>query len=189
MRVALLATVLCFVCACGGSPKDPGQAATPAASSTRGTARPDTASAPAASAPAESVHTAAAPAGADGSFYEVSLTKDGAVLATYKSGGGTARQQTGHLILELNSPDELYTVAIDVQATTPGTYPVAVEAKAGSAVVVAAGPSMMRGPMASAGELKIDQLTDTICSGTFKATQGTHYLFEGKFTKIPVSRQ
>jgi carbon monoxide dehydrogenase subunit G len=125
---------------------------------------------------------------ADGSPYEVAITRDNSALASYKDGGGRATNADGRLTVELNSPDDDYSVVIEVAGAKVGTVPVVAAASPGNARLTATGPTMMLGARADAGELKIDELTNTSCSGSFKAKRGTKYTFEGKFSKIPITR-
>jgi hypothetical protein len=129
---------------------------------------------------------------------EVKVTKNGAALAAFQSasdnGGVGALLGKDDLAIEITSPDRKWVLSIGVSGTKAGVYRLAPLREAGKAMIILTGGDddvmMVR---AETGELKLSEVSETYCSGSFmgKGTDatGNKYTYEGKFSRIRASRQ
>jgi len=133
----------------------------------------------------------------DDSLYEVKVTKNGDVLATYnqKSSRGVGALFDGKLIqMYLASPDNKHVLMIDIQGSKAGVYPLPTQyeaAKAGEArlnFMTEAPPALIP----DKGEVKLDEFSETSCSGSFTGTstdiKGAKFSIEGRFSKLAVKK-
>ncbi len=131
------------------------------------------------------------------SHWEVKVTKNGAVLASYMQAGarGVGAIFDGKLIqMYLASPDNKHVLSIDIQGSKAGVYPLPTQyetAKAGEArlnFMTEAPPALIPGK----GEVKLNEFSETSCSGSFAGTgtdiKGAKFSIEGSFSKLAVKR-
>jgi len=131
------------------------------------------------------------------SGYEVTVTKSGAVLASYNQVGarGKGALYDGQSIqLILASPDNKHVLMIDIQGAKTGVYPTPADtgaAKAGEARLhfTTEEPPIL---IPVKGETKLTEFNEEYCSGSFTATgtdiNGAKFSIEGSFSKIQVMK-
>ena len=130
---------------------------------------------------------------ADDSRWEVNVTRNGAVVASYKQVGarGVGAIFDGKLIqMYLASPDNKNVLTVDIQGARAGVYPLATQyeaAKLGEArlnFMTEAPPALIP----AKGEVKLDEFSETSCSGSFTGTgtdiKGAKFSIEGSFSKL-----
>lgn len=130
---------------------------------------------------------------------DIKVTKNGAPLMAFQTANDNAGEGallTGKdLSIELSSPDRKWDLMISVSGAKVGAYPLADVAKNGKAAIRLTGgeDDNLMMTRADNGELKLDELSETSCSGSFKGTgsdaTGNKYTYEGRFSRIKAFRQ
>ncbi len=136
-----------------------------------------------------------AAAGDRSSGVDVKVTKNGTTYAAYQSvsdvSGVGAQLEQDHLSIELMSLDNKWDLTIEVPEAKEGTFRLADEKETGDAIILLTGDDRFLKP--DTGELKLDQMSETYCSGSFTGTgtdwTGNKYSYEGKFSRVKVIRQ
>ena len=126
---------------------------------------------------------------------EVKVTRNGETLAAYQSpsdfSGVGAQLVKDHLSIEITSPDNKWVLTIDVPGAKAGVFPLSGAKEAGKATIILLGDDLF--VRASAGELKLNEASESFCSGTFTGTgtdtMGNKYSYEGKFSRVKVIRE
>lgn len=122
----------------------------------------------------------------------VRVQRNGTVLAAFEGPLATAVVDGEHLSIELASPEGSHRIAIEVDGSKPGVYPLAPTFEASKAVVLLMSNGLPGRISPAEGELKLDRSADGSCSGSFvgRATDanGYRYAFEGSFSAVPVQR-
>jgi hypothetical protein len=137
------------------------------------------------------------PVKSDGSGWEVKVTRNGAGLASYKQVGarGVGAIFDGKLVqMYLASPDNRHVLNVDIQASKTGVYPLATQyepAKTGEArlnFMTEMPPALIP----AKGEVKLDEFSETSCSGSFIGTgtdiKGAKFTISGNFSKLAIKR-
>ncbi len=172
MKKMLILVAILFFVACGSATDQ--SSSTGSAKQTRGEA------------------TTGQPSGID-----VKVTRNGATLAAFQStsdiAGVGAQLEKNHLSVEIMSPDQLWVVSIEVPDAKAGVYRLADMGQKGKAMVRLTGGEDAMMVRADSGELKLSEVSETYCSGSFsgKGTDavGKKYTYEGKFSRVQVIRQ
>lgn len=128
---------------------------------------------------------------------EVKVTKNGATLAAFRSASGNASVGAllgkDDLAIEITSPDRNWVLSVGVSGTKAGVYRLAPLREAGKAMILLTGGEDAMMLRAGTGELKLTEVSETYCSGSFtgKGTDatGNRYTYEGKFSRIRAHRQ
>lgn len=173
-KLLILFTAL-FFASCGGAPKD----RTPSGDTDKQTRGKEST-------------IANQPAGLD-----VKVTRNGKTLTAFKSAsdntGVGALLAGNELSIEIASPDQSWVLNISASRAKEGVYRLAPMREDGKAMIVLAGGEEDMLVRADTGELKLDEVSDRYCSGTFKGTgkdaTGNKYTYEGKFSRIRATRQ
>lgn len=125
---------------------------------------------------------------------DVKVTRNGEPLAAFKSPSdfyGGAQLVKDHLSIEIRSPDNKWVLTIDVPGAKAGVFPLSGAKEAGKATIILLGDDLF--VRASAGELKLNEASESFCSGTFTGTgtdtMGNKYSYEGKFSRVKVIRE
>jgi hypothetical protein len=128
---------------------------------------------------------------------DVKVTKNDEPLAVFKVASdatGVEALHTGdELAINLTSPGQKWILSITVSGAKTGVYSLAPLREAGKAMIVLTGgddeATMVR---AHTGELKLDEVSESYCSGSFKGTgpdaTGNTYTYEGKFSRVKARR-
>lgn len=132
------------------------------------------------------------PAGID-----VKVTRNGKPLAAFQSAsnntGVGAQLVRDHLSVEIMSPDQIWVVSVEVPDAKAGVYRLADMGQKGKAMVRLTGGEDAMMVRADTGELKLSEVSETYCSGSFSGNGtdavGKKYTYEGKFSKVKVIRQ
>jgi hypothetical protein len=172
MNKLLILFAILFLAACGATPQDP----TPSSDSVKQTRR-ETAT--------------GQPSGID-----VKVTQNGKPLADWKAASettGVGALRTGDdLSIELTSPDQKWVLSISVSGVKMGVYRLAALREAGKAMIILTGGDEAMMVRAHIGELKLDEVSENYCSGSFKGTgtdaTGNTYTYEGKFSRVSARR-
>jgi len=172
MNKLLILFAILFLASCGTMPQDP----TPSSDSAK-QARGETAT--------------GQPSGID-----VKVTQNGKPLAAFQSASettGVGALLTGDdLSIELTSPDQKWVLSISVSGVKTGVYRLATLREAGKAMIILTGGGEAMMVRAHIGELKLDEVSESYCSGSFKGTgtdaTGNMYTYEGKFSRVRVRR-
>jgi len=129
---------------------------------------------------------------------DVKVTKNGEPLAVFKSASDATGVEALHsgddLSIDLTSPGQKWILSISVSGAKTGVYRLAELREAGKAMIILTGgedePMMVR---AHSGELKLDEVSESYCSGSFKGAgpdaTGNTYTYEGKFSRVRARRQ
>ncbi len=126
---------------------------------------------------------------------DVKVTRNGEALAAFKSpsdfSGVGAQLVKDHLSIEIMSPDNKWVLTIDVPGAKAGVFPLSGAKEAGKATIILLGDDLF--VRVSAGELKLNEASESFCSGTFTGTgtdtMGNKYSYEGKFSRVKVIRE
>jgi hypothetical protein len=127
---------------------------------------------------------------------DVKVTRNGKPLAAFQSAsdatGVGAIQTRDDLSIELTSPDQKWVLSISVSGAKTGVYRLAALREAGKAMVLLTGGDEAMMVRAHTGELKLDEVNESYCSGSFKGTgtdaTGNTYTYEGKFSRVRARR-
>ncbi len=96
------------------------------------------------------------------------------------------------LSIEITSPDQSWVLSIGVPAKA-GAYRLAGMRENGKAMILFTGGEEAMMVRADTGELKLSEVSETYCSGSFsgKGTDatGNKYTYEGKFSRVKAFRQ
>jgi hypothetical protein len=172
MNKLLILFAILFLASCGATPQDP----TPSSDSVK-QKRGETAT--------------GQPSGID-----VKVTQNGKPLADWKAASeatGVGALLTGDdLSIELTSPDQKWVLSISVSGVKTGVYRLAALREAGKAMIILTGGGEAMMVRAHIGELKLDEVSESYCSGSFKGTgtdaTGNMYTYEGKFSRVRARR-
>jgi hypothetical protein len=172
MNKLLILFAILFLASCGATPQDP----TPTSDSVK-------------QKPGETAR--GQPSGID-----VKVTQNGKPLADWKAASeatGVGALLTGDdLSIELTSPDQKWVLSISVSGVKTGAYRLAALREAGKAMIILTGGGEAMMVRAHIGELKLDEMSESSCSGSFKGTgtdaTGNTYAYEGKFSRVRVRR-
>ena len=89
------------------------------------------------------------------------------------------------------SPDNKWVFSVEVPGAKAGAYGLTSENKAGKAMIRLMGDDVM--VRADTGQLKLTEVSDTYCSGSFNGTStdltGNKYSYEGNFSRVRVVKQ
>jgi len=126
---------------------------------------------------------------------DVKVTKNGAKLAAFQSAsdntGVGAQLVRDHLSVEIMSPDQKWVLSVEVPDAKAGVYRLTTKKEDGKAMILLMGDDRMLKP--STGELKLTEVSETHCSGSFMGLgtdpTGYKYSYEGKFSRVKVIRQ
>ncbi|MCA1625444.1 MAG: hypothetical protein LC768_09730 [Acidobacteria bacterium] len=126
---------------------------------------------------------------------DVKVTRNGEPLAAFQSpsdfSGVGAQLVKDHLSIEITSPDNKWVLTIDVPGAKAGVFPLSGAKEAGKSTIILLGDDLF--VRASAGELKLNEVSESFCSGTFTGTgtdtMGNKYSYEGKFSRVKVIRE
>ena len=170
-KLLILIAILCLA-SCGAAPE--GQTpSSDSAKQTRGEATPNQ------------------PSGID-----VKVTKNGKTLVAFQSAsdntGVGALLGKDDLSIEITSPDQNWVLSIGVSGAKAGVYRLAGLREEGKAMILLTGGEDAMMVRANTGELKLSEVSETYCSGSFtgKGTDatGNKYTFEGKFSRVRARR-
>lgn len=121
---------------------------------------------------------------------QITVTRNGEVVASYEAPGAAGLLDEGHLTIEMNSPDGRHSLVIEVEDAGAGSFPVTDRTEAGKAVLLFMSDSLPSTLSPKAGTLQLDELTSDRCSGSFTGSldngQGDRFQVEGRFQSIPV---
>ena len=128
---------------------------------------------------------------------DVKVTRNNKTLTAFRSAGDNtginALLAGDELSIEITSPDQKWSLTITVPRAKEGAYRLAPIRENGKAMIGLAGGDDMMMVVANAGELKLDELSESYCSGSFTGTgrdsTGNKYTYEGKFSKVRARRQ
>lgn len=173
MNKLLILLAILFLASCGATPEDP----KPSSNSAK-QPRGETAT--------------GQPSGID-----VKVTQNGKPLAAFQSAseatGVGALLTRDDLAIELTSPDQKWVLSISVSGVKTGVYPLAALREAGKAMIILTGGDEAMMVRAHIGELKLDEVNENYCSGSFKGTgtdaTGNTYTYEGKFSRVRTRRE
>jgi hypothetical protein len=126
---------------------------------------------------------------------DVKVTKNGTTHAAFQSisdiSGVGAQLVQDHLSVEIMSRDNKWVLMIEVPEAKEGTYRLADKKETGNAMIILTGDDRMLKP--NTGELKLNEMSETYCSGSFTGTgtdwTGNKYSYEGRFSRVKVIRQ
>jgi len=172
MNKLLILIAILFLVSCGGTPQPP----TPSSDSAK-QPRGETAT--------------GQPSGID-----VKVTKNGEPLAAFQSASdntGVEALHTGNdLSIDLTSPGQKWILSISVSGAKTGVYRLAALREPGKAMIILTGGDEAMMVRAHTGELNLDELSESHCSGSFKGTgtyaTGNAYTFEGRFSRVRARR-
>jgi phosphate-selective porin len=128
---------------------------------------------------------------------DVTVTRNGKSLAAFQSAadmaGIGAQLEKDHLSVEIMSRDNKWVLLIEVPDAKAGAYRLTGMGEKGKAMVRLTGGDDAMMVRADSGELKLSEVSETYCSGSFtgKSTDatGNKYIYEGKFSKVRVIKQ
>jgi hypothetical protein len=126
----------------------------------------------------------------------VKVTQNGKPLAAFQPAseppGVGALLTEDDLSIELTSPDQKWVLSISVSGVKTGVYRLAALREAGKAMIILTGGDEAMMVRAHTGELKLDEVSESYCSGSFKGTgtdaTGNTYTYEGKFSRVRARR-
>jgi hypothetical protein len=127
---------------------------------------------------------------------DVKVTRNGKTLAAFQSASdntGVGALLVGDdLSVELTSPDQKWVLSISVSRAKAGAYRLAGLREAGKAMILLTGGDEAMMVRADSGELKLSEVSEGYCSGSFKGTgtdaTGNKYTYEGKFSRVRARR-
>ena len=136
--------------------------------------------------------TSGQPSGVD-----VKVTRNGKPLAAFQSVSDNtvvgALLIGDDLSVELTSPDQNWILSISVSGAKEGAYRLAGLREAGKAMILLTGGDEAMMVRADSGELKLSEVSEGYCSGSFRGTgsdaTGNKYTYEGKFSRVSARRQ
>jgi hypothetical protein len=133
-------------------------------------------------------------ASAESGTYEIKVTRNGAVLSSFKSGAGTidAPLREGRLSIILNNPEKHY-LRIGVPSSKAGVYEMGTPDKA--AFIQFIDESDPQKPLSFScrkGEVEITECSER-CSGSFNGSatmpDGDEFAASGSFSNVPLQKQ
>ena len=128
---------------------------------------------------------------------DVKVTRNGTTLVAFQSAsdntGVGALLGKDDLSIEITSPDQKWVLSIGVSGAKAGVYRLAGLREKGKAMILLTGGEDAMMVRADTGELKLTEVSETYCSGSFKGTgkdaTGNKYTYEGKFSRVRARRQ
>ncbi|HEX6189730.1 MAG TPA: hypothetical protein VFZ40_16765 [Pyrinomonadaceae bacterium] len=124
------------------------------------------------------------------------VTKNGKALADWKSASDATGVEALHtkddLSIDLTSPGQKWVLSISVSGAKTGVYSLANLRESGRAMIVLTGGDEPMMAAAHTGELKLDEMSESYCSGSFKGRgtdgAGNTYTYDGKFSRVKARR-
>lgn len=128
---------------------------------------------------------------------DVKVTRNGQPLAVFQAASDSTGVEALHsgndLSIDLTSPGQKWILSISVSGAKTGVYRLAALREAGKAMIILTGGDEAMMVRAHTGELKLDEVSESYCSGSFKGTgpdaTGNMYTYEGKFSRVRARRQ
>lgn len=120
---------------------------------------------------------------------QIKITKNGETIADFEAPGASALLDEGHLSIEFNSPDRRHSLMVEIENAQTGSFPITNMTQNNKAVLNFMSDDLPSMLSPNSGNLKISEMTETRCSGTFLGNlerDGNRFTVEGSFENISV---